>query len=115
MIDSLEYVGKTIKVIIDRPLRSKHPKHNIYYSVNYGYVPGTKAADGEPFDAYILGVSEPVKEFTGRCIAVIHRINDNDDKLVVAPEGLDFTDDQIRALTKFQERFFKSRIVRSSI
>lgn len=108
-----QYVGKRITVFIDRPQGSKHPKHNIYYSVNYGYVPGTKAADGEPLDAYILGAHKPVKVYTGKCIAVIHRTNNNDDKLVIAPRGRDFTDDQIRSLTEFQEKFFKSEIIRS--
>lgn len=107
-----DFLNKTVKVIIDRPLGSKHPKHNIYYSVNYGYIPNTKSADGEELDVYVLGVFEPVKEFEGRCIAIIHRTNDDDDKLVAVPEGKDFSDEQIRALTEFQERFFESEIIR---
>jgi inorganic pyrophosphatase len=53
-----------------------------------------------------------VAEYTGKCIAVIHRTNDNDDKVVIAPEGKDYTDEQIRVLTEFQERFFQSVIIR---
>ena len=63
-------------------------------------------------DCYILGVFEPVKTFKGKCIAVLHRVNDNDDKLIIAPEGKDYSDDAIRALTEFQERFFESIIIR---
>jgi inorganic pyrophosphatase len=99
-------------VTIDRPLGSRHPRHGFLYPLNYGCVPGTTAPDGEELDAYVLGVFEPVETFTGRCIAVIHRLDDQDDKLVLAPAGRDYTDDQIRALVEFQERFFTSIIAR---
>ena len=74
--------------------------------------PHTISGDGEELDAYIVGVFEPVEEFEGRVIAIIHRTNDDDDKLIVAPKGVDYSDDAIRALTEFQERFFKSVIIR---
>jgi len=107
-----KYLGKKLKVVVDRPLGSKHPKHDIFYMVNYGYIPNTKAPDGEEIDAYVLGVFEPVKEFKGQCIAIIHRTNDNDDKIIVAPEGKNFSDTEIKALTEFQEQYFKSVIIR---
>ena len=50
---------------------------------------------------------EALEEFDGKCIAVIHRLDDDDDKLVVAPEGKKYTKEQIEALVEFQERFFK--------
>lgn len=106
-------MGKTVIVKIDRPLGSTHPEHSdIHYPVNYGFVPGAIASDGSELDAYILGVFEPVKTFIGRCIAIIHRTNDDDDKLVIVPEGMEYSDEQIRALTEFQERFFQSVIIR---
>ena len=101
-----------MKVKIDSPIGSKHEDFDIWYPVNYGYIPNTVAPDGEELDAYVLGILVPVKEFTGRCIALIHRANDNDDKLVVAPENAEFSDEEIRALTKFKEKFFESIIVR---
>ncbi len=104
-----EYLGRTIDVIVDRPLGSRHPTHGFVYPVNYGYIPGTLAADGEPIDAYVLGVFEPVDTFTGTCIAVIRRLDDDDDKLVVVPRGRTYTTDQIQVLTEFQERFFPAR------
>lgn len=107
-----EYLGKIVKVKMDRPLGTKHPKHGFYYPVNYGYIPGTISGDGEELDAYVLGVFEPLEEFEGEVVAIIHRTNDNDDKLVVVKSGNNYTDDQIRALTEFQERFFKSEIIR---
>ena len=81
-------LGKIVKVIVDRPLGTYHPKHkDIYYSVNYGYIEGVMAADGEEQDAYILGVNEPIKEFSGKIIAIIHRFDDIEEKWVVVPEG----------------------------
>ena len=100
---SKQFLGKVITVKIDRPLGSKHPTYNMIYPVNYGYIENTKSADGEELDAYVLGVFEPKKEFTGTCIAIIHRTNDNDDKLIIAPKGKNYTNEQITALTEFQE------------
>lgn len=107
-----KYLNKTIKVKIDRPLGSLHPKHKFKYPANYGYIPNTKAPDGEEIDAYILGVNKPLKEFTGKCIAIIHRLNDNDDKLVIVPESTNLTDEQIKKQTHFQEKYFKPKIIR---
>jgi inorganic pyrophosphatase len=107
-----DFIGKIVSVHIDRPLGSRHPQHGFFYPVNYGCVPGTLAPDGEEQDAYVLGVFEPLEQFEGRCIAVIHRLNDEDDKLVLVPDGVEYTDVQILALTEFQERFFKRVVVR---
>jgi inorganic pyrophosphatase len=112
MTTSHEFLGKTLTIHIDRPLGSRHPQHGFIYPVNYGYFPGVVSGDGEEMDAYLLGVFEPVHEFTGVCIAIIHRLDDDDDKLVTVPEGRNFTDEQIIALTEFQERFFTSQIIR---
>jgi inorganic pyrophosphatase len=111
-MNSTDFIGKILTVHIDRQLGSKHPTHDYIYKLNYGYIPGTIANDGEEIDAYILGISEPVASFTGRCIAVIHRLDDNEDKVVVAPDGRDYSDDQIREMMCFQEQYFKSIILR---
>lgn len=110
-----EFWGKMVRVVVDRPVGSLHPQHGFVYPVNYGYVPGTVSGDGEEIDAYILGVFAAVPEFVGECIAIIHRTDDDDDKLVVAPPGGTYSDEQIRALTEFQERFFTSVILRRPI
>ena len=113
MADLSKYIGKQIEVIIDRPLGSKHPKHDIYYEVNYGYVPNTISADGEEIDVYLLGESNPVETALGKCVAIIHRLDDDDDKLIVATPGAeDLDDDAIMKLVLFQEKYFKSKIVR---
>ena len=104
-------LGKFVKVIVDRPLGTYHPKHkDIYYSVNYGYIEGVIAADGEEQDAYVLGVNEPVKAFNGKVIAIIHRIDDIEEKWVVVPVGASFSKDEIMKQVNFQERFFKIEI-----
>lgn len=104
-------IGETVTVTVDRPLGSCHPKHaDIYYSVNYGYIEGIMAPDGEEQDAYILGVDVPVETFTGTIIAIIHRTDDVEDKWVVAPEGITFSKEEIEATVHFQERYFDSRI-----
>ena len=100
-----------VTVTVDRPLGSYHPKYpDLYYPVNYGYIKGISAPDGEEQDAYILGVDTPLSEFTGKVIAVICRDNDIENKWVVVPEGVKFSEDEIRELTFFQERYFQSRI-----
>ena len=109
---SKDYLGKSVSIVIDRKLGTKHPKHGFIYMVNYGYVPNTVSGDGEELDAYLLGVFEPVDEFVGKVIAVIHRTNDDDDKLVVVPEDKEYSDEAIRALTEFQEKYFESVIIR---
>jgi inorganic pyrophosphatase len=107
-----KYLGKIVSIKMDRPLGTKHPKWDFVYEVNYGFVPNTKAPDGHAVDAYVLGVDRPLKTFTGRCIAVIHRTNDEDDKLVVVEDNKSFSDEETMKLTYFQEKFFKSVIIR---
>lgn len=107
-----KYLGQTVTVKMDRPLGSTHPKHGFIYPVNYGYIPGTISGDGEELDAYVLGEHKPLDTFEGVVVAIIHRTNDNDDKLVVMAKDRNYTDDQIRALTEFQEQYFESEILR---
>ena len=106
------YLDRIVPVEIDRPLGSKHPKHDFTYPVNYGYIPGTISGDGEELDAYVLGVDQPLTEFQGTCIAIIHRTNDDDDKLIVVPNGVNLTDDEIEEMVNYQEKWFKHIIIR---
>ena len=101
-----------VTVTIDRPLGSVHPSHpDIVYTVNYGYVEGIIAPDGEEQDVYVLGVDKPVKTFTGRIIAVIHRNDDIEEKWVAAPDGVSLTPDQIMEKVSFVEKYFDSRVI----
>lgn len=105
-------IGGTVTVTVDRPLGSWHPEHeDMYYPINYGYVEGIMAPDGEEQDAYILGVDKPVEKFTGIIIAIVHRNNDVEEKWVVAPEGMAFSKEEIREQIRFQEQYFDSEIV----
>jgi len=124
MINSLGFLGQKVNVVIDRPLGSKHPQHGFTYEVNYGYIPNTKSPDGEEQDVYVLEIDKPISKIIGVCIAVIHRTNDNDDKLVVTPNGEDFSDEEIskawptslvEKLVEFQEKYFKHVILRKPL
>lgn len=97
-------MGKTVHVEVDRPIGYNH--HGLIYPVNYGYIPGLIAGDGEEQDAYILGIQEPLTEFDGRVVGAVCRKDDCEDKLVVAPEGMIFHQGQILTAVHFQERFF---------
>ena len=103
-----ELLGQMVHVEVDRPIGYQHG--DIVYPINYGYIPGVIAGDGEEQDAYILGVSEPVTEFVGQVIAVIHRYDDIEEKWVVAPVGMTFTKEEIAAQTAFQEQYSKTEI-----
>ncbi len=105
-------VGKNVTVIIDRPSGTYHPKYkDLFYPVNYGYVEGIIAPDGEEQDAYVLGVDKPLDEFTGTVIAVIRRLDDVEEKWVVVPEGAALTKEEIMKQVEFQEKFFKTEII----
>jgi len=115
MTNAKDFLGKMVDVTIDRPLGSRHPKHGFEYQLNYGFVPDTQSPDGEELDAYVLSITKPIKIFRGRCIAVIHRTNDDDDKLIVVPDDTIITDEHIRQATYFQEQYFQSEIIRSQL
>ncbi len=104
-------IGKKVKVIVDRKMGNKHPKYEFIYPINYGYIENIISGDGEELDVYILGIFEPVNEFEGVCIAIIHRLEEDDDKLVIVPDNKCYNPDQIEALVEFQERFFKHKLI----
>ena len=105
-------MGKTVDILIDRPIGHTHVTKGItlHYTINYGYLPGIDGGDGEEQDVYILGVDVPLKTFRGKIIAAIRRKDDNEDKLVAAPEGMTFSADEIRDATWFVEKYFDSSI-----
>jgi len=105
-------IGEIVTVTVDRAMGTYHPERkDMYYPINYGYIEGVMAPDGEEQDAYILGVSKPVEKFTGKVIAVIHRNDDIEEKWVVAPEEMTFSKDEIMGEVLFQERFFDSKVI----
>lgn len=111
-MNSKDYLKKIVTVTMDRPLGCTHPKHGFIYPVNYGFIPNTISGDGEELDAYVLGEHKPLETFTGRVIAILHRTNDDDDKLIVMQDSRNYSDEQIEALTEFQEKWFTHEIWR---
>lgn len=105
-------MGKMVDIEIDRPVGHTHVTKGItlHYSINYGFLPGITGGDGEEQDVYILGVSQPLTRFRGRIIGAIRRKDDNEDKLVAAPEGIVFTRQQIVQQTYFVEKYFDSTV-----
>lgn len=66
------------------------------------------ASDG--LNVFAEKEAEAVKEFTGKIIAIVHRLDDVEEKWVVAPENLSFSEKEIMEQIKFQEQYFKSEI-----
>jgi len=105
-------LGKVVTVTVDRPMGSYHPEHHdLYYPINYGYIDGIMAPDGEEQDAYIVGVDQPVETFTGTVIAVIHRNDDVEEKWVVASGDQNYTKNEIMRQVEFQETYFDSYVI----
>lgn len=112
-LDYSNILGSTVECTMDRPMGTYHPRFpDIYYPINYGYVNGVMAGDGAEQDVYILGVDKPLETFTGKVIAVFHRHNDVEDSWIVAPEGIDFSDEEILEQIHFQEKFFDGELYR---
>lgn len=108
----MKIIGREVEVVIDRPLGSTHPKHpDIRYPINYGYVPGILGGDGEAQDVYLLGADHPVETFNGEVIAILHRLDDVEDKWVVAPKNRRFSEAEIREATAFQEQYFQIEVI----
>lgn len=106
-------IGSFVKGTIDRPMGSAHPDYpDLIYPINYGYVDGIFADDGEEQDVYVLGAGEPLETFEGKVIAVYHRTNDSEDKWIVSLDGKEYTDEEILEAIDFQERYFEGMLLR---
>ena len=104
----MDYMGKLVHVVVDRPIGYQHG--DIVYPINYGYIPGLLAGDGEEQDAYILGINKPIATFDGQVVGIIRRKNDCEDKFVVAPIRSIYHQGQIAEAVHFQEQYFVSTI-----
>lgn len=108
-----DIMGSIVTGTVDRPLGSTHPNYpDMIYPINYGYVDGVFAADGEEQDVYVFGADEPIETYTGKVIAIYHRINDNEDKWIVSIDGKDYSDDEILKKIDFQEKYYKGMLLR---
>ena len=106
-----QFLGKEVEIVFDRPLGSKHPEYGFTYEVNYGYIKGVKAPDEKDLDAYYLGADQPLDKAKGIVGAIIHRLDNDDDKLIVMPVDILMSNDEIEKAVKFQERWFKHEIL----
>lgn len=106
------YLGKTVVIGIDRPIGYVHNKesYSLTYPINYGYIPGVLGGDEEELDVYLLGVNEPVEEYECQIIAIAHRHNDVEDKLIGAPVGMSFTKEEIETAIRFQEKYYNTEV-----
>ena len=112
-MELIQLLGTTVKVIIDRQINTKHPKHkDIIYECNYGYITSLIAKDNEYQDAYVLGVDYPISKIKGKVIAIINRLDDIEDKLVVSVNDLDYSIEEIEEIVNFQEKYFKHVIIK---
>ena len=113
-IQQMDYsgiIGQTVCGTIDRPFGSAHPRHpDMIYPINYGYVDGVIAGDGAEQDVYIFGTEKPIQSFTGKVIAVLHRLNDCEDKWIVSMDGKLPDKDEILRKIAFQEQYFMGEL-----
>lgn len=106
-------IGSTVKGTIDRPLGSRHPEYpDMIYPINYGYVDGIFAGDGEEQDVYVLGTDKPLEKFEGKVIAIYHRTNDSEDKWIVSLDEREYPDKEILEAIHFQEQYFQGKLIR---
>ncbi len=110
--DLRPYLDKTVTIEIDRPMGYVHRKgeKTLVYPINYGYIPDVLGGDGEELDVFLLGVDQPVESYTGRIIGIVYRADDVEDKLIMAPEGMHFTVEEMTAAVYFQEKYYHSRV-----
>ena len=106
------YLGQTVTIEIDRPIGYVHKKadRTLTYPINYGYIPGVLGGDGEELDVYLLGVDKPLTQCTCRIIGIVYRENDVEDKLIAAPDGMIFYQNDIAEAIHFQEQYYKTHV-----
>ena len=107
------FLGKRAHIIVDRPVGYIHKKgpYSITYPLNYGFIPGVPGGDGEDLDVYLLGAEGPLREADCRVVGVVHRRNDAEDKLIAAPDGLNYTKEEMENAVRFQEQWYDSHII----
>ena len=74
------------------------------------YVNDVFAGDGAEQDVYVFGPSKPIRSFTGVVTAVLHRLNDCEDKWIVNTGGSRPDKDEILRAIAFQEQYFMGEL-----
>lgn len=110
-LDYSDIIGKEVSGKIDRPLGTAHPHHpDMVYPINYGYVEGVFAADGDEQDVYVFGTARPLLTYKGKVVAVLHRLNDCEDKWIVSLDGAPLDRDTILHSIEFQEQYYMGEL-----
>ncbi len=92
-----EYLGKNIKVTINKNLNS-------------GYFTDLKTPNNKYQNVYVIGVKKPIKEFEGKVIAIINRIDEIENILVVSYNNKKYTKEEILKLINYEDKKYKSKI-----
>ncbi|MBR0508836.1 MAG: GrpB family protein [Clostridia bacterium] len=107
------FLGENVHIEIDRPVGYVHKKETyaLTYPLNYGYIPNVFGGDGEELDVYLPGEKKPLREADCRIIGAVHRKNDTEDKLIAAPEGKEFTTEEMENAVRFQEQWYETAVI----
>lgn len=104
-----ENIGKTFKVIINRPVGSEHPKYkNHFYPINYGCV--DNFVENKEIEIYIIDSIEPLNEAIVKIIGIVFRKNDDEIKGIGIVGKDDYTINDIKNHILFQEQYYDIEI-----
>ncbi len=107
------FLNKIVTVEIDRPKGTLHK--GTVYPVNYGFIPGIPAEDGEDVDVYILGEDNILKKgsyYLCRIIALIQREGDETKLIGCKPfDADDYSEEQIEKAVRFREQKYTHQLI----
>lgn len=105
-LDTL-YVSSSI--IIDRKKDAIHPKYNLKYPTDYGYLKDTHGSDGTDIDVFIGSEKSKKIEALALCVNILNR--DNEIKLLVG-----CTEEEVYKIMQFlnETEFQKAILIRRS-
>ena len=110
-MDYSAVIGRQVCGVIDRPLGQAHPQYpELIYPLNYGYVEGIFAGDGEEQDVYVFGTDRPLRRFSGTVVGVYHRLNDDEDKWIVSLDGRPVPEETVLRSIEFQEQYYMGEL-----
>ena len=100
---------KPVLVEIDRPIGYDH--NGIIYELNYGYTKRLVSPDGDYLDAYIIDDDFYSSSYFGEVIAIVHRKNDIEDKLIVGKKGQTISKEDLLKKINFQKKYFDIELI----
>lgn len=106
-------LGKIATVIIERQYGSYHPTiSDVRLPYNFGYVKQDfTVEDMQLQDAYVVGIEEPVDQFTGEVIGIIYHKQDEKSRWIVAPRGAILSHDKIIQWIGLEEQYYDIKII----